>query len=364
MKLQKSQLKTLIKGIVNEAMANEVFGSGQRLTPAQEKVVRLLTQRSFQVVKYVPSPTGGVDVILERPWGKGRHAGNRVARVSHDGSINQDKLDVNKFLSVVGEEMTTRAELDKGVMKAVNVEGKKSTSGMSTGGNGIGFKPLGQYNKHPIYESIHEQRPCPCGSGLMSNWEVDGRGIPLCRACPKCKKEKLAKYRPEILRPYDQSDVDEPIEPEDYQEGTGDEAGEESRFRGKFVDRGSIKLEPGVDQKLADKIANYHWDIFGSENREGVWHYKTRGNAYCCAVGMYQGKPALLSKTTDPFRNELLVGEEEIFKDGVNEQTGTGAVAGYATPFAFSKKGSKGSRAIKAAKKYGTVVKSISEETK
>ena len=49
---------------------------------------------------------------------------------------------------------------------------------------------------------------------------------------------------------------------------------------------------------------------------------------------------------------------------GVDEQTSTGAVAGYSTPFAFSKKKQGSGRAIQAAKKYGTVVKSISEETK
>ena len=45
-------------------------------------------------------------------------------------------------------------------------------------------------------------------------WATDGRGIELCRVCDLCRDEKLARYRPEILRPYDQSDVDEPIEPE------------------------------------------------------------------------------------------------------------------------------------------------------
>lgn len=30
-------------------------------------------------------------------------------------------------------------------------------------------------------------------------WEHDARGIPLCRVCAKCKKEKLARYRPEVL---------------------------------------------------------------------------------------------------------------------------------------------------------------------
>jgi hypothetical protein len=50
----------------------------------------------------------------------------------------------------------------------------------------------------------------------MSEWEHDGNGIELCRACPSCKKQKLSRYRPEILRPYTQADVDEAIEPEDY----------------------------------------------------------------------------------------------------------------------------------------------------
>jgi hypothetical protein len=43
-------------------------------------------------------------------------------------------------------------------------------------------------------------------------WVNDYQGIPLCRVCDKCEKEKLSQYRPEILRGYDQSDVDEQIE--------------------------------------------------------------------------------------------------------------------------------------------------------
>ena len=47
-----------------------------------------------------------------------------------------------------------------------------------------------------------------------SYWVNDARGIPLCRVCDKCREQKLAKYRPEILSGYSQNDVDEPIEPE------------------------------------------------------------------------------------------------------------------------------------------------------
>ena len=44
-------------------------------------------------------------------------------------------------------------------------------------------------------------------------WEHDAQGIELCRVCSDCRREKLSRYRPEILTGYDQSDVDEPIEP-------------------------------------------------------------------------------------------------------------------------------------------------------
>ena len=42
-------------------------------------------------------------------------------------------------------------------------------------------------------------RPCPCGSGLLSWWENDARGIPLARVCDACVDEKLAAHRPEVL---------------------------------------------------------------------------------------------------------------------------------------------------------------------
>lgn len=43
----------------------------------------------------------------------------------------------------------------------------------------------------------------------------DARGIYLCRACPRCRKAKLAGYRREVLE--DPSyEADEPIDGEDY----------------------------------------------------------------------------------------------------------------------------------------------------
>jgi hypothetical protein len=56
---------------------------------------------------------------------------------------------------------------------------------------------------------------CPCGSGEFPEPQYDGQGIFLCYTCDKCEKKKLSRYRPEILQPYTQADIDEPIE-EDY----------------------------------------------------------------------------------------------------------------------------------------------------
>ena len=59
---------------------------------------------------------------------------------------------------------------------------------------------------------------CRCGSGEWSYWVYDAQGIELFKACEKCEKKRLrdSGYRPEIISGYDQSDVDEPIEPESY----------------------------------------------------------------------------------------------------------------------------------------------------
>jgi hypothetical protein len=42
-------------------------------------------------------------------------------------------------------------------------------------------------------------KPCHCGSGLERAAEFDARGIFLTYVCEKCRKEKLSRYRPEVL---------------------------------------------------------------------------------------------------------------------------------------------------------------------
>jgi len=64
--------------------------------------------------------------------------------------------------------------------------------------------------------TMGKDKPCDCGSGEPSQWELDGRRIPLVRACPQCREEKLSKFNPVIFGHYDESDVGCAVEPEDY----------------------------------------------------------------------------------------------------------------------------------------------------
>jgi hypothetical protein len=59
--------------------------------------------------------------------------------------------------------------------------------------------------------SRYSIRPCPCGSGLASQWQCDARGIELCRTCPKCYDDKMSRYRPEVLTNASY-EADEPID--------------------------------------------------------------------------------------------------------------------------------------------------------
>lgn len=111
---------------------------------------------------------------------------------------------------------------------------------------------------------------------------------------------------------------------------------DEEKIHGQFVNRGQIKLEGGLDYDTAEKIANYHWDIFGSYGKDerGVWNFKTRGDRWCCSVGLLNGKPAILSVTTTPGRLNLLVGNEAYPQ--LEEITTSAAAGPYSIPGAFS----------------------------
>ena len=269
-------------------------------------------------------------------------------------------------------------------------------------------------------------RSCECGSGLSSEWQYDGQGIELCRACPKCKQKKLSKYRPEILRGYTQSDVDEPIESEDdrceevvrpnnylgkdlfdkrreleSQINQLREALKEKRFFGKVeeirgqlnrLERNLIKVNIQI-RTLINQSKNYQSggaqmyprEAVGFDGKyvddmeSGVAVKKLHGldesadmNQQRAVVMLQDFARRLIYSLGIKDRSSYVKAEKviqeflptfsEYFPDqNLNEETGTGAVAGYQTPFAFSKKKMGSSRAIASAKKYGKVVKSISE---
>jgi len=53
------------------------------------------------------------------------------------------------------------------------------------------------------------KRTCPCGSGEDRYAQYDGHGIFLTFTCTKCHKEKMSRYRADIMEAYD---CDEPID--------------------------------------------------------------------------------------------------------------------------------------------------------
>ena len=53
---------------------------------------------------------------------------------------------------------------------------------------------------------------CPCGSGKPAEALFDGHGIFMTYACDKCRKRKIAGFRPDIFERYE---TDEQIEPID-----------------------------------------------------------------------------------------------------------------------------------------------------
>ncbi len=55
---------------------------------------------------------------------------------------------------------------------------------------------------------------CPCGSGLCVEALFDAKGIFCTYVCPKCVKEKKAKFRPEIFIDFSY-EADEMIDPDE-----------------------------------------------------------------------------------------------------------------------------------------------------
>jgi hypothetical protein len=306
---KKLHLKFRIKNMVEKAILNEILGVGpdiHQATITQKRAINTLKKIGFILRNTYPT-SDGVGIILIRHKGKLGSPVTRVANIKPDGSINEPHINLSKYLSFVGggaggsERGVSLHELSKQTSsqtRAVNHFERrgyhiKSTSPISdrtinvimtkSGGRFASDEVIigpdgsvnGKVSATPIiHEKMttradlaadvglggtmkavnvaeeNEERTCDCGSGLPSKWERDGQGIPLVRACDKCRKQKLSKYRPEILRPYTQADVDEPIEPEDYEEQMGAVGG----YATPYVFKKKIREKIGPDGKYQDDM--------------------------------------------------------------------------------------------------------------
>jgi hypothetical protein len=59
----------------------------------------------------------------------------------------------------------------------------------------------------------YQRRFCSCGSGLLSFWRYDARGIELCRTCDACHDQRMKSYRTDVITDPNYWH-DEPIEEE------------------------------------------------------------------------------------------------------------------------------------------------------
>jgi hypothetical protein len=313
----KSFVRNIVKEAILKEMAGDnvdAAAATTRLTPNQRQVVSALMQRKFKPVKYTDAGNNRVNIVLELPYGIEVAGGNRWANVAPNGRINRDQLDVRTFLKgVMGEGQPVGGvkndhEFDDGreaVMKAVNVEeaSKKEGdtvqvadgSGVDSGKIGVivptefkqtagglipnepgAYKPLPKGWLSVKFEDGHvasfpasrlqlpfpflkdkalkeEDRKCDCGSGLPSEWALDGQGIPLVRVCDRCRKEKLSHYRPEILKHYTQADVDEPIEPDEQDEQTS--SGAAGAYSSPFAfKKKKVREKIGPDGRYVDDM--------------------------------------------------------------------------------------------------------------
>jgi hypothetical protein len=73
-------------------------------------------------------------------------------------------------------------------------------------------------------------------------WEYDARGIELCKVCDACVDEKLAQFRPEVLRDPNYH-ADEDIEPEPEVRGPTS---------------GFHKLSPGSQAAALSRAKNFY----------------------------------------------------------------------------------------------------------
>jgi len=66
-----------------------------------------------------------------------------------------------------------------------------------------------KFNEPVINAEIFKTKLCDCGSGEIVQPVYDAKGIFVTHVCPKCRKDKLSKYRKEIFYNTDYSTTEE-----------------------------------------------------------------------------------------------------------------------------------------------------------
>lgn len=396
MKITESNLKLLIKSIITETMANEHALEPSKLknmTPQQKKVVDFLVKRSFAVKNIYDIPEGGVGVTLERAYGKGSNGrvmgGPKIADVKPDGTINSQGVDVDTYIGRVGEKIepviqktpNQNHEFDAGrtsVMKAVNVaeialaapsntEGstniqRRTIEGIAKKGfKFLGMKAHGQIQLAELSNgkltvfvfpdgSIKENNPAAVKEKVGS----DGRYQDDMESGVAVKKLHQLKEQG-IVRPYRFLYVGV---------GSGNVYGVSSaptiekaweEFQKLTVRTGEDASDAAYDKATVKRKDNGFWVIQHKQSTEGMF----------LLLDIHSQNPDVQREITQfgliKYADEYLRDQRQS-TNPLEEESGTGAVGGYSTPFAFSRNKLGSGRAIAAAKKYGKVVKSISEK--
>ena len=203
-------------------------------------------------------------------------------------------------------------------------------------------------------------RPCNCGSGLPSEEIHDARGIYVGRVCKKCKKEKLKGFRKDIFTDPNYQ-TDEPIEPDEYEEQSS--SGAAGGFATPFAFKkkkireiddttgGLPEISHGfyeINRNLASKLSSGPLPQPGFEKLVGApAGFKTKNGFVWLTLTRHNEK--LVWSIRDAGNWKLENNVAVLSAGGLDEMTGTGAVAGYQTPFF----GGSGKRAMDVTKKLG-----------
>jgi hypothetical protein len=410
--MKKEQLKSLLKHIINEVKSIEETSVPRKwykerdlllMTPQQRVVVDKLRSQKYEITSIVPSEKeeGKIDVVLDQSASAGFRGAN-IVQVKPDGSVDRN--------DGIKEDMTTRAELDSGLMKAVNVETLNPPTHPTITGLGILVGTMAARNIKDLVkrklankklnkaskEKKNVKSEMIVGSEqtfldkvkqrkqLRENFEGEkiykdrqgGNDVYWIYSTDEGRKifikpESVNYYIKRGYRLIDLADADKTNE----ETGTGAVAGYSApvAYSRKKLEEGKIQ-DPTKEEMIKYLQHVYsgllHRDHFNDAAEVAIYwfandyHGGQSSNLYS-VLSTSPFKPGSISKgpEKDSIESDMYTAlEGEFGGKNLKEMTSTGAVAGYMTPYSFAKSKEGSPKAIQAAKKYGKVVKSIAKE--